>query len=173
MDRFSRTWTLDLRKILTRPKSRWKVVPWRRKWKKRSKRRENIEIRSGRRGIQKWGVKPWGQGKGPKKILKKFIFGKSWKNNVLKILTWWVGAAVEIGIFDCAMLVKSSSRILLALRHLEEWILVMEDFECWVCVCDDDVKATWLVVIRKDTIGRYEKGCYWCSVCGSLVVPGV
>jgi len=32
-----------------------------------------------------------------------------------------VGAAVEIGIFDCAMLVKSSSSMLLALRYLEDY----------------------------------------------------
>ena len=41
---------------------------------------------------------------------------------MIKILTWWVGAAVEIAIFRCAMSVKSSgSSMLLALRHLEEY----------------------------------------------------
>ena len=66
------------------------------------------------------GNSPWGPGKGPKNVLKKIIFENFEKKNVLKILTWGVGAAVEMGIFDCAMLVKTSSSMLLVLRHLEE-----------------------------------------------------
>ena len=38
-------------------------------------------------------------------------------------------------------------------------------------MCGSEVgrrQTTGLVVIRKNCIGRYKKGPYWCSVCGEF-----
>ena len=49
--------------------------------KKELETSEKYGIRSGRKGIRKLGVNPWGPWKGPKKILKKLFF-----ENVEKIM---------------------------------------------------------------------------------------
>jgi len=131
-------------------------MPWRRKWKKRSKRRKNMGICSGIRGIRKWGGSPWGPGKGPKEIWNFFLeksIGDVWWKYVLS--RWRRG--------DWYILLRNVGKILQhVVRTPPSWrILVMVDFECWVCVCVcDDVKRDWLqwgmfllVSIRRDAIG--------------------
>ena len=56
------------------------------------------------------------------KVFENFFCWKEYMRCVMRILTWWVGAAVEFGILSCAMLVKSSSRMLLGLCHFEKWV---------------------------------------------------
>ena len=63
-----------------------------------------------RRGIRQWGGYHWGPGKGPEKNLIIVFLKRKSIGDVLRILTWLVGAAVAFGIFGCAMLVKSEIR---------------------------------------------------------------
>jgi len=65
---------------------------------------------------------PLGPGKRPKKFLKFFLVENDYMRCVMRILTWWAGAAVEFGILSCAILVKSSSRMLLGLCYFEKWV---------------------------------------------------
>ena len=104
-----------------------------------------------RREFENGGLEPLGPRERAQKFWKNY-FWNFLKNNVLKILTWWVGAALEIGIFCCAMLVQLSS-MLLALGHLVKTTTVSDGRLC-VCVCVWWWReAMWFVVIRNYPIG--------------------